>query len=127
MPINNGILVSADKVYINSNSTPVMVPISSKVYEVPSRAAKVVQIAKRHLHEGTLSGLLVETSDNTTAAEWAGKLLNLIENQGEYDTVALVTPHFYFPDVVIPEGYSLNPILGVAAFDISIPFIALEE
>lgn len=129
-PITDGAVVTSAKVFINASSIPVTRPISAQVYEVPSRAAKVVQLGKAHREEGSVDGKLVAASVDgvsLTADDLLARLNTLIENQEKYDTIELVSYHFKFENVVLHSGYSISPYLGATKlYDISVPFISLK-
>lgn len=116
-------------VYIQARSISLTVPISEEIFEVPTRASKVVVSGKRHLHEGSIDGLLMERNEDGSQGSavsprtWAQRLFVLVNQQDEFP-VALESDLFNATRVKILGGYSISPGVGISGYyDVSIGFI----
>jgi hypothetical protein len=92
----NGVGVVADaRAWIGGPSPDTDVEVSSAVYTVPGRRAKISSRGTVHLDEGVISGALFDFN-GLTGDQWLTRLQDLVRNQHLY-VVRLTSSRYDFP------------------------------
>lgn len=127
LPKVGGAVQDSASVFIVADSTPMEIPPSGTEYNPPSRSTKVVILHRVKGYEGSIRGDLV-TEFSITATSWRDRFRTLLKNQGTYDSVGIITPHFQFDNIVLGRGYQIEPLNSITpAYSVSFSFISLDE
>lgn len=121
-----------DNVYIQANGLGLQVVISGQSWTAPYRESELVVKGKRHLHRGTITGLIVERNedgspgDDVGPREWAQRLFYMMKVANQY-TISLESFPFTADKIVFHENYSIDPIVHPhALYRVSLPFVEVK-
>lgn len=113
-------------VYVNGKAFAASKAQSANVFVPPSRKSKIVQLGSPHNHDISVSGHFV-TTGGVAYTDWANRMEALVDNQGTYSRIILITPTRHYDNVVLHDGYSVSESaeLGAASM-MDVDFIATQ-